>query len=231
MLAAAGGQTWEERIERTLPAWKGAFSLVLLAADHVIAVRDRGGSDRCRSGACPTADTQSRARRARSPHSDVSTSPRSARARWSRSWRRDRPGTGARFARHAAPAARSSSCTSPGPTRCGTAATSITSASDSGSELARESPTAADVVIPVPDSSIPTAIGYSAESGIRFNDGLIKNRYIGRTFIEPTQDIRERGVALKFNALRGEPRGPTGGDDRRFARSRHDRRATGEAGA
>jgi amidophosphoribosyltransferase len=71
-----------------------------------------------------------------------------------------------------------------------------------GVELARESPTDADVVIPVPDSSIPAAIGYAAESGIRFNDGLIKNRYIGRTFIEPTQDIRERGVALKFNALR-----------------------------
>ena len=59
----------------------------------------------------------------------------------------------------------------------------------------------ADVVIPVPDSSIPAAIGYSRESGIPHNDGLIKNRYIGRTFIEPTQDMRERGVALKFNAL------------------------------
>jgi amidophosphoribosyltransferase len=59
----------------------------------------------------------------------------------------------------------------------------------------------ADVVIPVPDSSIPAAIGYSRESGIPHNDGLIKNRYIGRTFIEPTQDLRERGVALKFNAL------------------------------
>ncbi|MEZ5258684.1 MAG: hypothetical protein R2705_17855 [Ilumatobacteraceae bacterium] len=53
----------------------------------------------------------------------------------------------------------------------------------------------------MPDSSIPAAIGYSRRSGISFNDGLIKNRYIGRTFIEPTQDIRERGVALKFNAL------------------------------
>jgi len=70
-----------------------------------------------------------------------------------------------------------------------------------GIELARESGVDADVVIPVPDSSIPAAIGYSNESGIPHNDGLIKNRYIGRTFIEPTQDIRERGVALKFNAL------------------------------
>jgi amidophosphoribosyltransferase len=70
-----------------------------------------------------------------------------------------------------------------------------------GEELAREHPADADVVIPVPDSSIPAAIGFSRESGIPNNDGLIKNRYIGRTFIEPTQDMRERGVALKFNAL------------------------------
>jgi amidophosphoribosyltransferase len=70
-----------------------------------------------------------------------------------------------------------------------------------GVELARESRIDADVVIPVPDSSIPAAIGFAKESGLPFNDGLIKNRYIGRTFIEPTQDIRERGVALKFNAL------------------------------
>jgi amidophosphoribosyltransferase len=70
-----------------------------------------------------------------------------------------------------------------------------------GAELAAESGVDADVVIPVPDSSIPAAIGYSRASGVPFNDGLIKNRYIGRTFIEPTQEIRARGVALKFNAL------------------------------
>ena len=56
-------------------------------------------------------------------------------------------------------------------------------------------------MIPVPDSSIPAAIGYARASGVPYNDGLIKNRYIGRTFIEPTQEIRERGVALKYNAL------------------------------
>jgi amidophosphoribosyltransferase len=70
-----------------------------------------------------------------------------------------------------------------------------------GEELAIEHPADADVVIPVPDSSIPAAIGYARQSGLTFNDGLIKNRYIGRTFIEPTQDMRERGVAMKFNAL------------------------------
>jgi amidophosphoribosyltransferase len=70
-----------------------------------------------------------------------------------------------------------------------------------GAELAAESGIDADVVIPVPDSSIPAAIGYARASGVPYNDGLIKNRYIGRTFIEPTQEIRERGVALKYNAL------------------------------
>jgi amidophosphoribosyltransferase len=70
-----------------------------------------------------------------------------------------------------------------------------------GKELAREMPTDADVVIPVPDSSIPAAIGYAAESGLPYNDGFIKNRYIGRTFIQPTDSLRKQGVALKFNVL------------------------------
>ncbi|MER3514811.1 MAG: amidophosphoribosyltransferase, partial [Thermus sp.] len=70
-----------------------------------------------------------------------------------------------------------------------------------GRELAREHPVAADLVVPVPDSSIPAAIGYAQESGIPFNEGLIKNRYIGRTFIQPDDHIRRMGVALKFNPL------------------------------
>jgi amidophosphoribosyltransferase len=59
----------------------------------------------------------------------------------------------------------------------------------------------ADVVIPVPDSSIPAAIGFSHVSEIPYNDGFIKNRYVGRTFIEPTDSLRKRGVALKFNVI------------------------------
>jgi amidophosphoribosyltransferase len=72
-----------------------------------------------------------------------------------------------------------------------------------GRQLAIEAPVTggADIVVPVPDSGIPHAIGYAQESGIPYSEGLIKSRYIGRTFIEPTQDIRDRGVALKFNAL------------------------------
>jgi amidophosphoribosyltransferase len=60
----------------------------------------------------------------------------------------------------------------------------------------------ADVVIPVPDSAIPAAVGYARRSGIPFREGLIKNRYIGRTFIQPTQELRRHSVALKYNALR-----------------------------
>jgi amidophosphoribosyltransferase len=71
-----------------------------------------------------------------------------------------------------------------------------------GAELAREAPAAADVVIPVPDSGVPAAIGYSQASGIPFEMGIIRNHYVGRTFIQPTQSIRELGVRLKHSANR-----------------------------
>lgn len=70
-----------------------------------------------------------------------------------------------------------------------------------GRELAREAPADADIVIPVPDSGTPHAIGYAQESGIPYSEGLIKSRYIGRTFIEPTDQLRKVGVAMKFNPL------------------------------
>ncbi len=71
-----------------------------------------------------------------------------------------------------------------------------------GRLLAREHPAAADVVVPVPDSGVPAAIGYALESGIPFRMGLIRNHYIGRTFIEPVQAIRDFGVKLKLNPVR-----------------------------
>ena len=70
-----------------------------------------------------------------------------------------------------------------------------------GAGLAREHPVAADLVIGVPDSATTAGIGYSQESGIPFTEGLLKNRYVGRTFIEPDQRIRELGVKLKFNPM------------------------------
>jgi amidophosphoribosyltransferase len=71
-----------------------------------------------------------------------------------------------------------------------------------GAELARESHVPADIVVPVPDSGVPAAIGYAAESGVPFDLGIIRNNYVGRTFIEPTDQIRHLGVKLKHNANR-----------------------------
>ncbi len=71
-----------------------------------------------------------------------------------------------------------------------------------GERLAAEAPVDADVVIGVPDSGTPAAVGFANASGIPFGEGLVKNRYVGRTFIQPDQELRERGVRLKFNVLR-----------------------------
>ncbi len=71
-----------------------------------------------------------------------------------------------------------------------------------GRELAREAPADADIVVPVPDSGVTAAMGYAAESGIPFRFGLIRNHYVGRTFIEPSQSVRDFGVKLKLNTVR-----------------------------
>ncbi len=70
-----------------------------------------------------------------------------------------------------------------------------------GEELAREMNVDADVVVPVPDSSVPASIGFSRSTGIPYNDGFVKNRFVGRTFIEPTDSLRKRGVAMKYNVI------------------------------
>ncbi|MBU0568339.1 amidophosphoribosyltransferase [bacterium] len=72
---------------------------------------------------------------------------------------------------------------------------------DMGRALAKEHPAQADIVIPIPDSGIPAAMGYSRQSRIRYDWGLVKNRYVGRTFIAPTKILREVGVKIKLNAL------------------------------
>lgn len=72
----------------------------------------------------------------------------------------------------------------------------------SGRELAEQAPADADLVIGVPDSAIPAAIGYADKLGLKYGEGLIKNRYIGRTFIQPSEQLRQQGVSLKLNPLR-----------------------------
>jgi len=76
-----------------------------------------------------------------------------------------------------------------------------------GAELAKGAPIEADLVMGVPDSGIPGAVGYAKESGIPYGEGLTKNRYVGRTFIEPTQALRNRGIRLKLNPMKHAVRG------------------------
>ena len=71
-----------------------------------------------------------------------------------------------------------------------------------GAQLAKESPALADVIVPVPDSGVPAALGYAQESGVPFELGIIRNHYVGRTFIQPTQSIRDQGVRMKHSANR-----------------------------
>ena len=76
-----------------------------------------------------------------------------------------------------------------------------------GRQLAREFPVDADLVIPVPESGTPAAVGYAEESGIPFGQGFVKNAYVGRTFIQPSQTLRQLGIRLKLNAARAhDPR-------------------------
>ncbi|MEX0751324.1 MAG: amidophosphoribosyltransferase [Xanthobacteraceae bacterium] len=76
-----------------------------------------------------------------------------------------------------------------------------------GAELAREAPADVDIVVPVPDSGVPAAIGFAQASGLPYELGIIRNHYVGRTFIEPTQHIRQLGVRLKHNANRAVVKG------------------------
>ncbi|MEL7543712.1 MAG: phosphoribosyltransferase family protein, partial [Pseudomonadota bacterium] len=76
-----------------------------------------------------------------------------------------------------------------------------------GAELASEGHVEADVIVPIPDSGVPAAIGYAQQSGVPFELGIIRNHYVGRTFIEPEQKVRQLGVKLKHSANRGSIEG------------------------
>jgi amidophosphoribosyltransferase len=76
-----------------------------------------------------------------------------------------------------------------------------------GMQLAGERPAEADLVMPVPDTGAPAAAGYAEASGIPYREGLVRNRYSGRTFIQPSQTMRQRGVTIKLNPLREVVRG------------------------
>lgn len=207
MLARNGGATWEERIKTAMKKWTGAYSLVILTRDCVYAVRDPWGFRPLCIGLLPSGG-----------HA-VASETGALQTLGCEAIRDVKPGEVVSLSNSALkvmqailPVEPSAMCVfehiyfaRPDQTWEGINVHQVRQRL--GEELAREISNTSghefgDVVIPVPDSSVPAAIGFSHVSGIPYNDGFIKNRYVGRTFIEPTDSLRKRGVALKFNVIR-----------------------------
>ncbi len=200
MLAGAAGDTWDARIADFMQRAQGAYSLTILTRDAVYAVRDRWGfRPLClgklngtgwvfASESCAFGPIGAELVRELQPGEIVRLD-----ANGVTSWQ--------------TPAAdRASLCifeyvyfARPDSILEGRSVHNVRR--KMGRQLAREHPAAADIVIGVPDSATAHAIGYAYESGIPFGEALIKNRYIGRTFIQPDQRMRDLGVAIKFNPL------------------------------
>jgi amidophosphoribosyltransferase len=202
MLARDAGATWEERIKVAMGKWVGAYSLVILTRDCVYAVRDPWGFRPLSVGLLPGGGYA------------VASETGALRTFGCEAIRDLKPGEIVTLSSNALkvtqalpPVSPSAKCVfefiyfaRPDQTWEGVNVHAVRQRL--GEELARETAhIAADVVIPVPDSSIPAAIGYSRVSGVSYNDGFVKNRYVGRTFIEPTDSLRKRGVGMKFNVI------------------------------
>jgi len=201
MLARNGGETWVERLRTAMGRWQGAYSLVVLTRDCVFAVRDPWGFRPLSVGLLPGGGYA------------AASETGALRTLGCRAIREVKPGEIVTLSDKALvvtqavkPAQPLARCifemiyfSRPDAVWDGKSVHQVRQALGRG--LAREHPVEADVVIPVPDSSIPAAIGYAAGSGIPYNDGFIKNRYVGRTFIEPTDSLRKRGVGMKFNVI------------------------------
>ena len=200
MLANANGSTWEERFFHCMRQVEGAYSIVALTADTLLAARDPLGIrplclGRLNDGwvvaseSCALDHVGATYLRELEPGEVIAIDNNGFR---SSTW----PGSNGEralcvfefiyFSR-------------PDTQLDGKLVHSVRQ--DLGAQLAREHPVDADLVIGIPDSSIAAAVGYARESGIPYSEGLIKNRYVGRTFIEPEQQIRDLGVRQKFNPL------------------------------
>ncbi len=201
MLAGAEGKSWEERLAKVMPRWTGAVSLVVITSNKILAARDPWGFRPLIYGKLPTAGWA------------VASETGALETIGCTDMTEVKPGEllvieGNDLRRHQIietkePQAR---CTFEHiyfarPDAVWDDLSVHTARQSLGEELAREHPAEADVVIPVPDSSTPAAIGYARVLGVPYNEGFVKNRYIGRTFIEPTDELRKQGVALKFNTL------------------------------
>jgi len=207
LIALSREHTLPEAIADALRLVEGAFSLVMMSADRIIAARDPRGFRPLAMGRIPALEGQKQ-------DTIVFASETCAFDLIGATYERDvKPGelivVGPEgiTSRFYSPAAPQSSCifehvyfSRPDSIVFGRAVQ--TSREELGRQLAREAPVEADLVVPVPDSGVTAAVGYAAESGIPFRFGLIRNHYVGRTFIEPSQSVRDFGVKLKLNPVR-----------------------------
>ena len=211
LIAQSKEQTLPEAIADALRRIEGAFSLVLMTRDRVFAVRDPRGFRPLSMGRIPVTTEE---REHGKQDTIVFASETCAFDLIGATFERDVKagemvvvGPEGVSSRYYAPKMQLSNCifehvyfSRPDSTVFGRPV--VVSRETLGRQLAREAPVDADIVVPVPDSGVTAAMGYSAESGIPFRFGLIRNHYVGRTFIEPEQAVRDFGVKLKLNPVR-----------------------------
>jgi amidophosphoribosyltransferase len=207
LIALSKEQTLPEAMADALRQVEGAFSLVMMSADRIFAARDPRGFRPLAMGRIPATENQKR-------DTVVFASETCAFDLIGAEYERDvKPGelviVGPEgvTSQFYAPASPQSSCifehvyfSRPDSVVFGRAVQA--SRENLGRQLAREAAVEADLVVPVPDSGVTAAVGYAAESGIPFRFALIRNHYVGRTFIEPSQSVRDFGVKLKLNPVR-----------------------------
>src|SRR6202789_4336064 len=207
LIALSKEHTLPEAMADALRQVEGAFSLVMMSADRIFAARDPRGFRPLAMGRIPRTDEHAR-------ETIVFASETCAFDLIGAEYIRDvKPGElvivghDQITSRFYTPPLTQSSCifehvyfSRPDSTVLGGAVQ--TSRENLGRQLARESSVEADLIVPVPDSGVTAAMGYSAESGIPFRFALIRNHYVGRTFIEPSQSVRDFGVKLKLNPVR-----------------------------
>jgi amidophosphoribosyltransferase len=207
LIALSREHTLPEAMADALRRVEGAFSLVMISADRIFAARDPRGFRPLAMGRIPAGKGQAR-------DTIVFASETCAFDLIGAEYERDvKPGElvivgpDEITSRFYSPSAAQSSCifehvyfSRPDSLVFGRAVQ--TSRENLGRQLAQESPVEADLIVPVPDSGVTAAVGYAAESGIPFRFALIRNHYVGRTFIEPRQTVRDFGVKLKLNPVR-----------------------------
>ena len=200
LIAHAPGDDWPTRMRQVLATLKGAFCLVMLTRDRVYAARDPWGIrpmvlGRLADGwavaseSCALDTIGAQLIREVAPGELLSIGADGVRSESFSFGTRQRAGCSFEFIYFARPDSLIDG------------QLVYSTRERMGEELAREHPVEADFVMPVPDSATPAAIGFARAAGLPYREGLVKNRYIGRTFIQPQQQQREAGVDLKFNPL------------------------------